>query len=154
MTITVQQFRADYPEFSSSSQYPNSAITYWLNLAYLLLNPSRWGSVLDTGAELFVAHNVAIEARAQAEAANGGIPGGQVGPINSKSVDKVSISYDTSTGIQEGAGHWNLTVYGTRLIKLARMFGAGPIQVGIGYDPYGGGAWAGPDVTPSMTGFS
>lgn len=145
MTITPQQLRSDYPEFASTTTYPNSALEYWLNLAYLMLNAPRWGNILDLGAALFVAHHVTIEARNQAVAANGGIPGEQTGPLSSKSVDKVSISYDTGSGIQADAGHWNMTVYGTRFIRLMRMFGAGPVQVGIGQVPSGSGlGWPGP----------
>lgn len=154
MTLSVQQFRADHPEFGSSATYTTGTIEYWLNVAYLLLNASRWGNMLDVGAAMFVAHHVSIEARNQLEAANGGAPGQQSGPINSKSVDKVSIGYDTGAGIQPDAGHWNLTVYGTRFIRLVRMFGAGPIQVGIGVGPSGSGAaWSGPLVTPGFSNF-
>ena len=152
--ITVQQFRSDYPEFSSTAVYPNSQIEYWLNFAYLMLNAQRWGGMLHLGASMFIAHNLAIEARAQMEASAGGIPGQQTGPLSSKSVDKVSMSYDTGAGIQPGAGHWNLTVYGTRFIKMARMFGAGPVQIGIGIAPaLSGQAWPGPNTNPGMNNF-
>lgn len=154
MTITVAQFRADFTEFASTTKYPNSAVTFWLTLAYQLLNADRWGAQIDIGAELFVAHNLVIEAKAQAEFAAGGIPGGQVGPVNSKSVDKVSVSYDTGAGIQLDAGHWNLSVYGTRFIRLARMFGAGPLFAGVGYVPaLSGMAWPGPSTLPGPTNF-
>jgi len=154
MTITVAQFRQDYPEFASTSQYTPSAVTYWLNLAYAMLNTRRWGNQLDIAAELFVAHNLVLEARAQAESKNGGIPGQQVGPVNSKSVDKVSIGYDTGSGIETDAGHWNMSIYGTRFIRLAKMFGAGPLQIGIGATPTGTGlGWSGPNVTPGFSNF-
>lgn len=152
MTISVAQFRVDYPEFGSTVSYPNSQVSYWLEVAYSMLNAGRWGRQLDIGAELFIAHHVAIEAKAMAESANGGIPGTQVGPVNSKSVDKVSMGYDTGAGIQEGAGHWNMTIYGTRFIRLARMFGAGPVQIGIGAAPVGS-AWSGPNCSPGFTNF-
>lgn len=152
--ITPAQFRTDFPEFASTTKYPNSGVTFWLNLAYALLNADRWGQQIDVGAELFVAHNLVIEAKAQAEASAGGIPGGQVGPINSKSVDKVSVGYDTGAGIQPDAGHWNLSVYGTRFIRLLRMFGAGPLFVGVGYVPgLSGQAWPGPSTIPGPTNF-
>lgn len=153
MTITVQQFRADFPEFGSTSTFPNSGIQFWLDFSYNFLNASRWGKSLDIGAELFAAHNLAIEAKAQAAASAGGIPGEQTGPVNSKSVDKVSIGYDTGAGIQPDAGHWNLTVYGTRFIRMVRMFGAGPIQVGSFASPSTGMAWSGPLTTPGFTNF-
>ena len=144
MTTSVQQFRADYPEFSGTTTYPNSQVQYWLNVAYSMLNAGRWGRQLDIGAAAFAAHNLSLEARAMAESANGGVPGGQVGPVSSKSVDKVSMSYDTSSGIQPGAGHWNMTIYGTRFIRMARMFGAGPVHVGMGSTPpLSGPGWAG-----------
>lgn len=155
MTISPQQFRVDYNEFNSSVTYPNSALSFWLDIAYRQLNADRWGTSIDIGAELFVAHHLSIEARAQAESQAGGIPGGQVGPINSKSVDKVSIGYDTGAGIQPDAGHWNLTVYGTRFIRMARMMGAGPLFIGVGAVPAGNGlAWPGPSTIPSVTGFA
>jgi len=155
MTIDVAQFRADYPEFASTADFPNSAVQYWLKVAYSLLNASRWGAQLDLGAELYVAHNLSLEARAQKEAQNGGVPGSQSGPISSKSVDKVSVSYDTGGASEEGGGQWNLTIYGTRFYNLAKKMGAGPIYIGVGSSPpFSGPAWPGPDVTPGPTNFS
>jgi len=154
MTITVPQFRADYPEFNSSTDYPNSQIEYYLALAEKLLPADRWGNVLDNAVELYVAHHIAMEARAQAEAASGVVPGQTTGPISSKSVDKVSVGFDTSSATEEKGGHWNLTIYGTRFLRLAKLFGAGPLQVGIGMVPYGSGAaWPGPSVQPGFTNF-
>jgi hypothetical protein len=155
MTISVAQFRADYPEFSSTTNFPSSGIQYWLNVAYELLNASRWGAQLDLGAELYVAHNIALEARAQKEALSGGIPGQQSGTVSSKSVDKVSVGYDTNAASEEGGGHWNLTIYGTRLYRLIKLMGAGPVYLGIGSSPIlNGPAWPGPDTTPGFTNFS
>jgi hypothetical protein len=144
MTVTVASFQANYPEFASNVRYPVSQITYYLNLAALLLNTQRWGNLLDVGTELFIAHNISLEARAQEEAKSGAIPGMTTGPIGSKSVDKVSISYSTGDAIQPGAGHWNLTIYGTRWVALMRQVGMGPLYVGAGaMDPMNGPAWPG-----------
>lgn len=154
MTITVADFRANFPEFTSSSDFSNATIQFWLDLAYQMLNASRWLNQLDIGAQLFTAHNIALEAKALKESQNGGIPGQNTGPINSKSVDKVSVGYDTGAGIVPDAGHWNLTTYGTRFIWMLRMFGAGPIQVGIGSAPsMSGTAWPGPLTTPGFSNF-
>jgi hypothetical protein len=146
MTLTQQQFIADFPEFSDPTQYPVSGFNYWNNLATLLFNVQRWQDFLTNGMELFIAHNLALEVRAQADAANGAPPGMITGVISAKSVDKVSISYDTNGGIDAGAGHWNLTIYGTRLTKLINMVGAGPIMVGVGRGggPLNGPGWPGP----------
>jgi|WetSurMetagenome_2_1015567.scaffolds.fasta_scaffold218219_2 hypothetical protein len=150
--ITNNQFRVDYPEFAGTTVYTNSQLTYYFNLAYQLLNASRWGQTLDVGAELFVAHHITMEARSMAESANGGMPGQDPGLVASKSVDKVSVSFDTGAIAEKDGGHWNQTLYGRRFLRLVRMFGAGPIQLGMGYQPPNTGlAWSGPAVYPGFT---
>lgn len=154
MAITVGQFRYDYPEFSSTTVYPASQIQYWLDIAYSLLDPNRWGLQLSLGIELYVAHNVSLEARSQVEAANNGIPGQQSGLVASKQVGPISMKYDTTHSVERGAGHWNLTIYGTRFARLVKLFGSGPVQLGIGYvQSYSGLGWNGPLATPGFSNF-
>lgn len=146
MAVTEESFRQHYPEFQSKDRFPDGAITYYITLAGLLLSSARWSTLLDLGTELFIAHNIALERRAQDEAAKGAVPGQTTGPVNAKGVGPVSVGYDTANGIVQGAGHWNLTIYGTRFMELVSMFGAGPIQIGIGSTPplSTQGAWYGP----------
>ena len=42
MTISVAQFRADLPEFSGTTMYPNSGVQFWLNFAYRMINSDRF----------------------------------------------------------------------------------------------------------------
>ena len=149
MTVTVASFRADFTEFSDVGIYSDSDVQFWLKYALLLLNADRWKSLLDLGTELFIAHNLVLEQQAKAAAANGGAPGISTGMVSAKSVDKVSISYDTNSALEKDAGQWNLTTYGTRYYRMMRMFGAGPIQVGIGNSP-AFSAW--PGVIPPFNG--
>lgn len=163
--INQAQFLRDYPEFADQQVYPPSAFNYWANLAGLLLNSDRWGTSaatpwptvapypalteFDVGCELFIAHNLTLEARAQAEAANGAPPGEATGMVSSKSVDKVSVSYDTSAAMEPDAGHWNLTTFGLRFRNLSQLYGAGPVQIGIGSCPAGslyGPPYPGPPI--------
>lgn len=141
MTISAAQFRLDYPEFANVGTYPDSGVNYWLNLAYLMLRPDRWSTVIDVGAELFAAHNLVLEAQAARAAATGNLPGVQTGAVSGKSVDRVSINYDAQAGLVTDAGHWNLTTYGTRFIALSRMAGAGGIQITGGCDGFGLGGF-------------
>lgn len=129
MSIDIATFRTDYPEFGDASAFPDAGVTYWLKVAGLLLNPCRWQDMLDVATELFVAHNLALERQAQKSATTGAVPGLSTGPVSSKTVGPVTQAYDTTAGINEDAGHWNLTTYGTRFYQLMQMFGAGPIQV-------------------------
>jgi|SRR5580692_9838241 hypothetical protein len=140
--ITPTQFRTNFPEFADQSRFPTGLLQFWLDLAYSFLPPARWMRQLDYGAQLFAAHNIAIERRAMDEAqvavnAQTGTVGLSFGPMSAKSVDKVSVSYDTAAAVSPDAGHWNLTIYGQRLWQLIQMFGAGPVQFGVSiYGPY------------------
>ena len=155
MSLTAQQFRADFPEFSSVQQYPNSMVQFYIALSEKMLSVERFSDSFVYAQELFVAHTATIEARALKESSGGGIPGTMVAGIpTSKSVDKVSVSYDVSSIMDAAAGHWNMSVYGIRLWQLMGLFGAGPVVVGQGHaPPFSGPAWSGPDCTPSFTGF-
>jgi hypothetical protein len=150
VTVTISQFRSDFPEFGSTTVYPDGQLTFWLTLGSLLINADRWGDVVNFGVELYMAHNLALGARAQEQAASGGIPGTASGMLSSKSIDKVSASYDTASVAEEFGGSWNLTTYGQRLYRLMQQFGSGPLQIGAGpgcapvFDTYlGPGGWNG-----------
>lgn len=131
ITITIAQFRVDFPEFVSTTKYPDAQLTFWLTLGSLLINADRWGEVVNFGVELYMAHNLVLGAMAQKQGIRG-IPGAASGMLNSKSVDKVSAGYDTASVAEEFGGNWNLTTYGQRLYRLMQQFGAGPIQIGAG----------------------
>lgn len=156
MTVTVASFRQTFPEFASEANFPGPAIQTWITAAGFMLKTAVWGisaitdvvppdNERDLGICLFVAHNIVLERQAQKSADVNGVPGLNTGPISAKSVGNVSVNYDTANAIAEDAGHWNLTVYGTRFIAMARMMGSFPLQIGAGCAPYGsGGAWPGP----------
>jgi hypothetical protein len=129
MAVTPASFRTDFPEFADDTAYPDALITFWINVAVGMLNACRWGAMLDIGTELYVAHNLVLERQAAKTAAAGGVPGVATGAIASKAVGPVSQSYDTSAGQTEGAGDWNLTVYGQRFARMSAMFGAGGVQL-------------------------
>lgn len=130
-------FRADFPEFSNVTIYPDAMINFWLNIGNIRMTPaaSRWGALYNPGLELFVAHFISVQALNQAQAAtNGGtgIAGMQRGAISSESAE-ISVSYDVAAVTIEGAGQWNLTTYGTQFLELVNLVGMGPIQIGPGW---------------------
>lgn len=143
MAVTAASFRAAFPAFASTSKYPDAMVALWLPLAVGMVNAERWGDSTDLGVMLYAAHNLALEAQATADGVAGRSPGGRVGVLSSKGADGISAGYDVGTSTEQGAGHWNLTTYGTRFIRLSRMFGAGPLQVGTDGSATSG-AWYGP----------
>lgn len=121
--MNVAQFRADFPEFADTVKYPDGSVNFWLTFMGKLLNAARWADLLDMGLELATAHHLIINAKNQKSA------GGILAPISSKSVDTVSVSFDTKAVTLENAGHWATTNYGQRFWQLLMMAGAGGVQL-------------------------
>ena len=163
--LTQALFIADFPEFDGTLNL-DAMFNFYFDLGQMLLNRWRWPtslspttnlSVMDRGLELFVAHNIALELRPNKEAAAGsGAIGQSQGPLGSKSAGGVSASYAVGASSERDAGHWNLTIYGQRFIRLLRTVAAGPVQVNVGTPPpYAIGGWIGPwpFPEPGGTGF-
>lgn len=129
MAFDVTGFRAAFPEFLDTSRFPDAMIDFWAGLATAQVNENRWGLQTNTGIQLYVAHEITLAAQNQKTATIGGNPGGTSGPTNSKTVGSVSVGYDTQQTAEKDAGWWNLTTYGKQFIRLARIFGAGVVQV-------------------------
>ena len=147
MTVTVATFRTTFPVFSDTTVYPDPTVQFWLDLSAKLLDQTRWADLYDYGSQLFMAHNLALEAQSNADVAAGQGPGQVKVAVTSASVDKVSYSRDASSIMLTDAGHWNLTTYGIRYKQLVRMVGAGPYHVGVG-DMISVSAWQGPAYAP------
>ncbi|RKT94327.1 UNVERIFIED_ORG: uncharacterized protein DUF4054 [Pantoea allii] len=126
---TVGQFRTDFPEFSSDTLYPDPQVQFRLNLADIQLDQNRLGSLFPYMVELFVAHYLTLQAGDNRSAALGRAGGSSSGIVSSKSVDKVSVSYDNSSTLNPAAGFWNNTRYGAEFYQTICMFGAGGRQL-------------------------
>lgn len=130
MTFTPAQFRTLLPEFASTSDYADPAITAWLAVGYRFVNPELWDvGDIDLGASLVCAHFLVLGQRDRKAARKGGVPGMQSGALSSKSIGGVSASYDVALTAVQGAGAWNATLYGQRYATLARLYGAGALQI-------------------------
>lgn len=129
--MDIAQFRNDFPEFSDSARYPVSLITFWSTLAEQVTSEPCYQTTYTTAVKLATAHFITIgQVNAKAGQA-GGVPGSSGGVVASKSVGDVSVSYDTTIGVMSGenAGQWNATTYGRQYLTLARLFGAGAVQL-------------------------
>lgn len=128
--LSAAQFRTIIPAFKDSSIYSDDMLNLDLTLAASMLDPSRWYDWRPLGMALMVAHFMSLDERENRVAARGGVPGqGGVGILSSKSIGSVSASFDVSSGSELNAGHWNMTTYGRRYIHMARLVGAGGVQI-------------------------
>lgn len=143
MAVTAASFRQQFNEFANPDLYSDFAINSWVTLALLMLDPARWDVMLDYGTSLFVAHRLAL-ARADVLASLvSGTPGAPKGVLTSKSIDKVSASYDAASITLEGAGQYNMTRYGIELWQLMGQMGAGGLQISGDGGDGSNGAWYG-----------
>lgn len=147
MAVTSTSFRLAFPAFANPVKYPVAMVDLWLNASSELVNAERWGNLTDLGVSLMAAHYMALEAQAASAAGGSRLPGGSVGVLSSKSAQGVSASYDTSSATEQGGGHWNMTTYGTRYYRMAKLMGVGPVQVGAP-DPSDAAVRAWPGVLP------
>lgn len=147
---TAEQFLADFPRFDTSAAeapavlFTEDAIAYWLQFAKQSLNADRLGSWYYTAVELFMAHNLALEAWAE-QGGDQTIPGITKGAIAATASGDVSVAYNNAAVLELDAGHWNFTTYGLRFIRMIRLVSAGPLQVTGGgcAGPFSGPAWQG-----------
>ena len=126
--MDVAQFRLDFPEFADDAVYTDSMIGFWDGIAQKMVDVTRWGDLYSQGIALFVAHNIALQARNVAGSGSGG-SGFVTGAVSQKSVGDVSVSYDNNIAKLDNAGQWALTIYGQQYLQLARMIGAGAVQL-------------------------
>ncbi|MDQ0507405.1 DUF4054 domain-containing protein [Xanthobacter agilis] len=124
--VDYATFVAAFPEFASTMTFPEAQVAFWLGQAPNQISERLFGANYNLASMLFAAHNLALGAKDAKAAAFGGIGGSSSGLTSSKTVDKVTVSYDTGSTTITGAGAWNLTTYGTRLYKMMQGAYSGP----------------------------
>lgn len=118
--LTREEFIKFFPVFEDVADF---VLSYRLNVANLLFDEKTWGrEMMNHAAALYVAHFSYLEKNAATGAATSGV-------VSSKSVDGASVSFDTGSGMEQGAGFWNLSPYGRELFHLFQIFGAGGRQI-------------------------
>lgn len=128
---TPEQFRADFPQFTDASRYPDNVIARRLAIADALLSEGRFGEeIFPDVVGNYVAHYLYLYDRDMRSSAIGGAGGANNGIQTAKSVDKVSVSYDASMTLDPNAGLWNNSTYGSIFWEYLMMFGAGAVQLG------------------------
>jgi hypothetical protein len=129
VTITRADLITAFPEFASTSVYPESQVNFWIQEAVNQLSQARFGTSYDLACMLYVAHQISLSALAARAAATGGAGGARfsLSPESAKSVGPISKSMDNNLTAFAGAGDWNATPYGQRFYGLLRRFAVGPL---------------------------
>ncbi len=127
--MDISEFRKEFPEFNDTTVYPNTMVTFWSTIAEKMVLESVWTTMWQAGVKLYVAHEITLAAQNAKTASFGGAPVGSGGVANSKTVGSTTVGYDSQNTSEKDAGWWNLTNYGKQFIRLARIFGAGAIQL-------------------------
>jgi hypothetical protein len=127
--MDIGTFRQVFTEFSDTSKYPDDAIEFWAAVAELQVLETVWKNLRTQGVMLYVAHELVLASQNVSASKVGGTPGLSGGIPNTKTVGSVTVGYDSQNTSEKDAGWWNLTTYGKQFIRLARIFGAGAIQL-------------------------
>jgi len=136
-------FRLHFPPFADTTLYPDPQVQFFIDMATVMCDPRVWCQMRQMGVELITAHFLTLQAWNARGAAGGGVPGMATGIASSKSVSRVSVSYDQTMGSMEGWGPWNYTMYGRQYAWWAQLVGTGgyeTLAVGVS-DSLNGLVW-------------
>ena len=117
MATTVDDFRARFPEFSDTVEYPTARIQIFLDDATCDLGDgSNWCSTckFDRALCYYTAHLLTVATRSEA-----GDTSSSVGPISSKSAGGVSVTRAVMTKDRSDGDDWLAsTAYGMQYIQI------------------------------------
>lgn len=141
----VATFRVVFPEFSI--QVTDAQVTYWLNVATSTLSATRIFPNTDLAIMLFAAHNLTLGLADAALALQGDAPGVVFAPLSSEGAGGLSAGFDNGLTATEGAGIYNGTGYGQRLMAILKaaslggFFGKRDVTLIPTFGPFAGRAW-------------
>lgn len=114
MSITATQFKARFTEYAATA---DARIDIFIADAVALLNETYWGTQYDLGLYYLSAHYLYL---ADKSAAGSKL---NSGPVASKAVDGVSISYTNTTSTDETDDYYRSSAYGQRYLALRGSLG-------------------------------
>jgi hypothetical protein len=118
-------FRLHFTAFADVTKFPDAQVQFFIDMATVMCSPGVWCQLRQMGVELLTAHFLTMQQWMMQGAAGGAVPGMSTGIASSKSVSKVSVSYDQTMGSMEGWGPFNYTVYGRQYAWYAQLAGTG-----------------------------
>jgi hypothetical protein len=117
-------FRARFPEFTDTTEYPDTRIEIFIEdaqLVYMGADENRWLGKYDYAQAYLVAHLLIT-----AEASEAGDSSVKVGPVSSKGAGGVSVTRAVATKDRsDGDDFYMGTVYGQRFLMTRNACFAG-----------------------------
>ena len=139
-SAVVDDFRAYYPEFSDSGQWPDARLTQHLEDADQETGSGRWGKYQSDppnfkarGLFAYAAHRAVIANAAAKATEAGGVPSAPA-RAESKQVGDESVTYAVhrpdSGSRADTVGDLDSTVYGQEFLRLRKRAGTGAATTG------------------------
>ena len=116
MSVTVEAFRAAFPEFAD---VPDAAVAGALETASLLWNPGRLGKFWERIVMLSVAHRLAVRFNIGRALNAAGMKGAEAGVVNSQSA--TNANNGMVTGTDPFLADYARTSYGLELLSLLEL---------------------------------
>ncbi len=116
MSVTVEAFRAAFPEFAD---VPDAAVAGALETAALLWSPGRLGTFWERIVMLSVAHRLAVRFNIAGALKAAGMKGAEAGVVNSLSV--TNANNGMVTGTDPFPADYARTSYGLELLSLLEL---------------------------------
>jgi hypothetical protein len=120
MTCTPADFKTRFPEFDSVT---DARVQLFIDDAELEVDEDRWGDLYDKGVCYLTAHLLYIAEQSSAGQGEGG------GPLSTKTVGDVSLSFGSYLTADSKAAVFNSTSYGQEYYRLMMMVGMGAVAI-------------------------
>ncbi len=127
MAIDAATFKIRFPEFDTVA---DSRVDLFLSLAVLEVGEIPWGDLYEEGVFLLAAHKLQLDQNRN-QAANQPVGGGSVGPLASRKIGDVSISFASTGSGSSSDSEYILksTVYGQEYFRLRSFVGVGMVAI-------------------------
>ena len=117
MSVDPASFKIRFKEFACE---PDAQIQVFIDDSIVILNEAFWAIKYDLGVSYLTAHFLALSKRSEAGSTTS-VP--TSGPISSKSVDGVSVSYASYNVQDVDESFYMSTPYGQRYLQLRSNLG-------------------------------
>lgn len=120
MAVTPASFKALFPEFSSQT---DPRVQLFLDQASRRVDAATFGARADDALSYLTAHLLAV-----ANTAGQAATSGASGPVSSKTVGPLSVSFASNWGSASGSGdNYQATYYGREYLTLVKLAIATPL---------------------------